>query len=283
MLYKNILKLIGNTPIVAFQDIFIKLELFNLAGSIKDRVALKMIEALVQENKLNKNSTVIEVTSGNTGIAIAMVCAIKRYKCIIIMPNDVTKDKINIIKAYGAKVILTPKKLGFEYAIKYAKKLALKKDFVFLNQFSNPNNPLAHVETALEIIKDMPKLDYLVCGIGSGGTISMLSKTLKEHYPGLCVIGVLPLEENHQICGIGASITPEVLDLENIDKIEKVSTKCAFESFNILASNGLLLGVSSAACYNVSKRIKQANPDKIVLMISADSGMKYLNAFDELV
>lgn len=281
MLYKNLLGLIGNTPITVFEDIFIKLELFNLAGSIKDRVALKMIEELELENKLNKSSTVIEVTSGNTGIAIAMVCAIKRYKCIIIMPNNVTKDKINIIKAYGAKVILTPKKLGFDGAIKYARKLSNKKGYIFLNQFSNIFNPLAHTNTAYEIINDMQKIDYLVCGIGSGGTISMLSKILKEKYPMLKVIGVLPDEQNHGICGIGASIKSDVFNDTYIDKIEKVSTKDATSTFKYLAKKGLLLGLSSSACFYVSKRIKKQNNDKIVLMISADSGIKYLSAFDQ--
>ena len=280
MLYKNILDLIGNTPILEFEDIFIKLEHFNLAGSTKDRVALKMIEALELENKLNKNSTVIEVTSGNTGIAIAMVCAIKRYKCIIIMPNNVSKEKINILKAYGANIILTNYEHGFEESIKIAKKLSKKKNHFFLNQFENENNLCAHKITAQEIINDLKHIDYLVCGIGTGGTITTLATELKKVFPNIVVIGVEEIDDSHQICGISPGFKPKILDYNIIDKVYKVSYLDAYSTYLELANNGLLIGLSSAASYYVSKIIKKENKDKIVLMISADNGIKYLNSLD---
>lgn len=276
MIYNNILDLIGNTPIIQFQDIFIKLESFNLAGSIKDRVALKILEQLKNESKINKDSTVIEVTSGNTGIAIAMVCAINHIKCIIIMLDNVNNNKINILKAYGSKVILIPSKLGMKYAIEYAKKLEKENNYIFLNQFENINNVLAHIATANEIIKDFKKLDYFVCGIGTGGSITGISKVLKKQYPNIKIIGVLPYEEKHNIQGIGAGFVPKILDLSCIDKIEKVKSNDAINSTLNLASNGLLLGISSAASFIIAKKIKEENPNKNVLMISADSGHKYL-------
>lgn len=276
MIYENILDLIGNTPIIKFQDIFIKLESFNLAGSIKDRVALKILEQLIKESKINKDSTVIEVTSGNTGIAIAMVCAIKHLKCMIIMQDNVNNEKVSILKAYGAKVILTPSKLGLKYATEYAKELAKEKGYIYINQFENINNVLAHENTANEIIKEFKNLDYLVCGIGTGGSITGISKLLKERYPNIKIIGVLPSEENHGIQGIGAGFESKILDKKYIDIIKTVTTKDAIDEFLNLSNQGLLLGISSAANFLVSKKIKNENKDKTILMISADSGHKYL-------
>ena len=276
MIYKNILDLIGNTPIINYQDIFIKLESFNLAGSIKDRVALKILEQLIKESKINQDSTVIEVTSGNTGIAIAMVCAIKHLKCIIVMQDNVNVEKISILKAYGAQVILTPSKLGLKYAIDYAKKLAETNKYIYLNQFENYNNVLAHETTAKEIINEFENIDYVICGIGTGGSITGISKILKEKYPNIKIIGVLPSEINHGIQGIGAGFDLNLLELSLIDKVETVSTKEAIDEFLSLSKDGLLLGISSAANYKVAKKIKKENIDKTILMISADSGHKYL-------
>lgn len=276
MIYKNILDLIGNTPIINYQDIFIKLESFNLAGSIKDRVALKILEQLIKESKINQDSTVIEVTSGNTGIAIAMVCAIKHLKCIIVMQDNVNVEKISILKAYGAQVILTPSKLGLKYAIDYAKKLAETNKYIYLNQFENYNNVLAHETTAKEIINEFENIDYFICGIGTGGSITGISKILKEKYPNIKIIGVLPSEINHGIQGIGAGFDLNLLELSLIDKVETVSTKEAIDEFLSLSKDGLLLGISSAANYKVAKKIKKENIDKTILMISSDSGHKYL-------
>lgn len=283
MIYKNILDLIGNTPIIQYEDIFIKLEQFNPTGSIKDRVALKMIEELESLNKINKNSTVIEVTSGNTGIAIAMICAIKRYKCIIILLDNVEEEKLTVLKAYGAKIIKVPKKKGLKGCIKIAKKLEKKEGFVFLNQFSNPFNPLAHLKTSSEIIKEFSSLDYLVCGVGSGGTISMLSKELKKYYPALKVIGVLPKEEKHLISGIGAGFTPNTLDKDAIDYYEYVLSNDVIKTFKEVTNKGLLLGLSSIASLIVAKKIKEENKNSIVLMISADNGSKYLSKMINIV
>lgn len=277
MIYKNILDLIGNTPIISFEDIFIKLEQFNPAGSIKDRVALKMIEELEKRNKLNKNSTVIEVTSGNTGIAIAMVCAIKRYKCIIILLDNTEKEKLDILKAYGAKVLLIKKDKGLKACIKKARALEKKKGFVFLNQFENENNPKAHLTTSTEIINEFDRLDYLVCGVGSGGTISTLSRKLKEHFPTLKVIGILPKESNHFIPGIGAGFTPITLDTKYIDKFEYIETKEVLKTFLEVSKKGLLLGPSSIASLIVGRKIKKINKNANVLVISADNGIKYIN------
>ena len=289
MIYKNPLALIGNTPIIEHEGIFIKLEQFNLAGSIKDRVALNMISELESQNKLNEDSTVIEVTSGNTGIAIAMICAIKRYKCLIITTYDTSKNKINLLKAYGANIILTPSEKGLSYAIEIAKNLSKEPGYIYLNQFENINNPLAHNITSNEIINDLPCLDYLVCGIGTGGTICGISRNLKKVYPNLKVIGVLPKEQkddannHHGICGIGANIKSSFLDPNLIDDTKYIETIEVYQEYINLVKKGLLLGLSSVANIIVAKRIKEENPNKIILVISSDSGYKYLDVLDASV
>ena len=280
MIYKSLLDLIGNTPIIDYEGIFIKLEQFNLAGSVKDRVALNIINELENHNILNESSTVIEVTSGNTGIAIAMICAIKRYKCIIIMPDDVPNNVVSLIKAFGAKFIFIPSILGLEYGIKIAKKLEKENGYIYLNQFNNINNPLAHQTTSQEIIQDFKKLDYLVCGIGSAGTICGLSKSLKEAYSNIKIIGVLPKESTSKINGIGANIKSSFIDDKLIDDIIIVDGDEVKKEYVKLANKGLLVGLSSVACFIASKRIKMANPEKIILMISADNGNKYVDLVD---
>lgn len=283
MIYKNLLDLIGSTPIIEYEGIFIKLEQFNLAGSIKDRVALEMIKQLEIKKQIHENSTVIEVTSGNTGIAIAMICAIKRYKCIIIMLDNVSTNIINLVKAYGAKVLLSPFEFGLSYANEVAKTLEKEKGYIYLNQFCNEFNPLAHVNTANEIRREFSSIDYLVCGIGTGGTITGLGKSLKEVYPNIKIIGVLPKSSYDLISGIGANMKSDFLDFSLIDEIVYISSSEVLEEFKRLSSLGFLLGYSSVANFIVSKRIKTQNKDKIVLMISADSGIKYLETSDNLV
>lgn len=300
MIYENIFDLIGHTPIIKYQGLFIKLESFNLAGSIKDRVANQMIEQLIKENKIERSSTVIEVTSGNTGIAIAMFCALKRLKCIIIMLDNVNQEKIRILKAYGAEVLLTPADKGMPYAFEIAKTLSEEKGYIYLNQFDNYQNIIAHEQTAQEIIDDFEEkglsLDYLVCGMGTCGTIVGIAKVLKKHFPTLKVIGVEPQELSyysklkqgeikegeiikplvHGIQGIGSNFTPGILEIDLIDEVKTVNTKEGYNTFKDLGKHGLLLGLSSSAVYKVAKEIKNNNQNANVLMISADNGLKYL-------
>lgn len=278
MIYKNPLELIGNTPILEYEGIFIKLEQFNLAGSIKDRVALEMIRQLEIKKQIHENSTVIEVTSGNTGIAISMVCAIKRYKCIIIMLDDVDTNIVNIINGYNGKVILTPSKKGLNYAFMLARKLEKEKGYIYLNQFNNINNPSTHVSTGKEILNDFPKLDYLVCGMGSTGTICGLSAYLKKYFPNLKVVGVLPKTDG--ISGITNKVKSSFIKDGLIDEVVYLSKEEVISTFQHLLKEGISLGLSSCACYIISKRIKDEDKDKIILMISADSGAKYINTQD---
>lgn len=281
MIYKSLLNLIGNTPIIEYEGVFIKLEQFNLAGSIKDRVALNIINELEEHNILNESSTVIEVTSGNTGIAIAMICAIKRYKCIIIMPDDVPSCVVSLIKSYGASIVLISSCQGLEYGIKLAKKLEKEKGYIFLNQFNNIYNPLAHQTTSKEIVQDFDKLDYLVCGIGSAGTICGLSNELRKVYPNIKIIGVLPKALTGKINGIGANLKSSFYKEDLIDEIVYVDGEEVKKEYNRLAKKGMLLGLSSVACLITSKQIQKNDPSKVVLMISADGGIKYTDLIDQ--
>lgn len=282
MIYENIIDLLGNTPVVKYDGIYIKLECYNPTGSIKDRAAYYMIDGAMKKGLLKKNDTIVEPTSGNTGIGLAAFGKVLGFNVVIIMPDTMSIERIKAIKAYGAEVILTDGKFGMKGSVDLANKLVEEKGYVLLDQFKNPDNAYAHeMTTAKEIIQDFDELDYLVCGIGTGGTITGLSRVLKEHYPNLKVIGVEPEKSplltkgysgGHGLQGIGANFIPEVLDLKCVDEIVTVGDEEAYTEMDRLAKNGLFLGISSAAAVFVAKRFKGK-----VLAISPDGGLKYLS------
>ena len=297
MVYENLIDLIGNTPVIKLNnifsgdiaDIYVKLEGYNLGNSVKDRAALGMIEAAEKAGKLKPGGTIVEPTSGNTGISLALISKLKGYKVILVMPDTMSVERRSIIAAYGAELILTEGKKGMNGAIEKAGELIENNpDFFMPQQFKNSANPLKHYETTgEEIIKDLPDSDAFVAGVGTGGTISGAGKRLKEFNSEIKIVAVEPQESPvisggkpgpHKIQGIGAGFVPDNLDLSVVDEVIEIPTERAFEICRILAENGLFLGASSganiAAAYETAKKLGKG---KKVLTISPDSGEKYLS------
>ncbi|MBA3398176.1 MAG: cysteine synthase A [Deltaproteobacteria bacterium] len=294
----NVTELTGNTPIVRINrlhesgsaEILAKLELFSPTGSVKDRVALNMIERAEEEGLIQKDTVIIEPSSGNTGIGLAMICAARGYRCIIVIPDSMSLERIFLLRRFGAEVVLTPAREDIMGAVRKAEELAKKhpKSFVPF-QFKNPWNPDAHRRTtALEILQATGgKIDAFVAGIGTGGTITGVGQVLKERVPGIRVIAVEPARsavlaggklESHRIQGIGAGFIPEVLDRKVIDEVRKVADKEAFDQMKLLASQeGILAGISAGAAFQVSKEIaRELGPGKRVVTVFADTGERYL-------
>ena len=298
--YNNIIETIGHTPIVKINklndgvaNIFAKVEYFNPAGSIKDRVALNMIEAAQKFDLIDENTTIIEPTSGNTGIGLALVCAIKGFKLILTMPESMSKERRDILTIYGAELVLTPAELGMKGAIDKANELKQNIENSFIpSQFENPANPLVHYEsTAKEIYKDLGgKIDFLVAGIGTGGTISGIAKYLKEKNKSIKIIGFEPESSPmindgrcapHKIQGIGANFIPENYWCELIDKVYKVSDETAIEYSKLLAKKeGMFCGISSGAAIWVANELSKIkeNRNKNIVAILPDTGMRYLSS-----
>ena len=299
MVYKNLLDLIGNTPIVKLNnifndeniaDIYVKLEGFNLGSSVKDRAALGMIEAAEKSGRLKPGGTIVEPTSGNTGISLALISSLKGYKIIIIMPDTMSVERRSIIAAYGAEIILTDGAKGMKGAIEKAEELLKNNpDYFMPQQFENSANPEMHYKTTgEEIIKDLPDLDAFVAGVGTGGTITGIGKKLKEFNPDIKIIAVEPTDSavlsgekpgKHKLQGIGAGFIPKILDLSVIDEIIRITNDKAFEFCRIISrQNALFLGISSgaaiAAAYETAKKLGKG---KKVLAVSPDGGEKYLS------
>lgn len=300
--FSSALELINNTPLVElkrlkkelglFANIYAKVESLNLTGSIKDRIVLSIVSELEKTYKIDNNFVVIEATSGNTGIALSAIAAIKQFKAIIVMPENMSKERQKLMLAYGTKLVLTPKELGMQGAKNKAIELNKSiKNSIILNQFENKYNPLTHYQiTGLEIYSQLNgKIDCFVAGIGTGGTISGVSKYLKEQNKNILVYGVEPLNSplltkghagSHKIQGIGANFIPKTLNLDVIDKIIDVSDENAKKYAKMLAKfEGLLVGYSSGA--NLSAAVELAknpkNKDKNIVVILPDNGSRYLS------
>ena len=293
-LYNNILETIGNTPIVRLnklaQNIFAKVESFNPAGSIKDRVAFNMLTKAFEKSLINESSTIIEPTSGNTGVGLCMAAAYYNLKIIIVMPESMSEERKRLMKAYGAELVLTEASKGMKGAIEKATELNKTIENSFIpQQFSNKFNPEAHYNTTSEeIIKDMEgNIDYFVAGIGTGGTISGVGKKLKEKIENVKIIGVEPysspyLTEGksgaHKIQGIGAGFKPEILNLDVIDKIITVKNEDAYNTTKTLAQKeGILAGISAGANLWAALEIAKQNQDKNIVVILPDTGERYLS------
>ena len=290
---KDIIELIGNTPVINLsidgEEIYLKLESRNMTGSIKMRTAYGMIKDAEDKGLLNEKSIIIEPTSGNTGIAISMLGRLKGYKVIIVMPETMSNERKNEIKSYGAELILTPGNEGMKGSInKVESMLKANDNYVYLDQFRNPANPGIHYEmTSVEIINQVPDIDYFIEGVGTGGSITGISRRLKEE-TNAKVVAIEPEESSvlsgndpgpHKIQGIGAGFIPEILDTKMIDDIIKVNSNEAFEmTRKIRDIYGLLFGLSTGA--NVAGAIKLAkkvpNNSKIVT-INCDIGERYLS------
>jgi len=298
MLYKNAVEMIGNTPIVRLKnleeegmaELYIKLEGKNPGGSVKDRAALGMLEEAEKMGLLNKESVIIEPTSGNTGIAIALIGRLKGYRVIITMPDTMSKERRSILRAYGAEIVLTEGAKGMNGAIEKAVELGEGTENAFIpQQFKNKANPLKHYETtAIEILEDIPDLDAFVAGVGTGGTITGVGSKLKEISQKVRVYAAEPETSavlsgegpgKHKIQGIGAGFIPEILKTNLIDGVIKISDEEAFDMARKAASReGLFLGISSGA--NIAAAIKVARElgeGKKVVTVSPDGGEKYLS------
>ncbi len=301
-IHTNILDLVGNTPLVELTKIekdehlkarvAAKIESFNPAGSAKDRIALNMIKSAEKEGKIKPGATIIEPTSGNTGIGLALVCAQRGYQLILTMPETMSVERRNLIKAYGAKVVLTPGSEGMKGAIAKANELAEEIPNSFIpGQFTNMSNPEIHyLTTGPEIWKDTDgKVDMFVAGVGTGGTLSGTGKYLKEKNPKIEVVAVEPetsplLSKGyagpHKIQGIAAGFVPETLDTRIYDEIVTVSDQHAFEMGRRLAQEeGLLVGISSgAAAYAAVELAKRPeNEGKLIVVLLPDTGERYLS------
>ena len=301
MIYKSVEELIGNTPILHLANIekefglksrlLAKLEAFNPASSAKDRVAREIILSAEREGKIKKGGTVIEATSGNTGIALAMIGAARGYKVIIVMPDSMSKERIQAISAYGAEIILTPGCEGMNGAVKKAREIASETENSYLaSQFENPANPEAHfLTTGPEIYENTEgSVDIFVCTIGTGGTISGTSKYLKSKKPSVRVYGVEPSASPlisqgkagaHKIQGIGANFVPSTFDHGVCDEIITVSDEDAYEYARLLAKReGLLVGISSGAALRAAVEVAKKEENKTVVVLFPDTGLRYFSS-----
>lgn len=295
---KNILETIGNTPHLKINNLFgskaevwIKLEKANPGGSIKDRIALAMVEDAEKKGILKKGSVIIEPTSGNTGIGLAMVAAVKKYKLILVMPDSMSVERRKLMSAYGAEFVLTPREKGMKGAIEKGKDLLKEYENSWMpQQFENEANIETHKRTtALEIIKDFPNgIDYLITGVGTGGHISGTAEILKKHFPDLKVYAVEPALSPvisggspgpHPIQGIGAGFIPKNLNVSLLDGVIRIDKEEAFE-FTLRAAKeeGLFCGISTGASLAaVNKQLSQIPPGSIVLTFNYDTGERYLS------
>lgn len=298
MIYNGGLELIGNTPILKVNnlikdenaaDLYVKLEKFNLGGSVKDRAALGMIERAEREGVLKPGSTIVEPTSGNTGIALALIGKLKGYNVTIVMPETMSKERRDLIKAYGADLVLTEGSKGMKGAIEKAVEIGSEEGFFIPQQFENIANPEKHHETtAEEIYSDIPDLDAIVAGVGSGGTITGVSKNLKKKNSNIKAFAVEPANSpvlsggnpgGHKIQGIGAGFIPGNYEKEYIDEILQVKDEDAFKTAKAFAEfESVLIGISSgAAIYAAIEVAKRLGKGKKVLAIAPDGGEKYIS------
>lgn len=294
----NIAGLIGETPIVKLNrtvekgsaDIYLKLEFMNPGSSVKDRIALSMIEAAEKEGKLKEGDTIIEPTSGNTGIGLAMVAAAKGYKTVLVMPDTMSQERRNLLRAYGAELVLTPGADAMKGAIKKAEELQNEYGYFMPQQFSNEANPEVHARTTgNEIVKQMSDgLDAFISGIGTGGTITGAGKVLKDHFDDVKLYAVEPDDSAvlsgdspgpHKIQGLGAGFVPEILDTELYDDVIRISNDESFQTAREVAKKeGILGGISSGAAVAAAKKAaKQLGEGKKVLAVIPDNGERYLS------
>ena len=298
MVYKNLTELIGRTPLVEIGPfegqrarILAKVEYFNPGGSVKDRVALAMIEDAEKQGILVPGATIIEPTSGNTGVGLAWVGAARGYKTILTMPDTMSLERRNLLKALGARLVLTPGSEGMKGAI--AKAQALKEEIhgsVILGQFTNPANPAAHERTTgVEIWDDTQgDVDIFVAGVGTGGTVSGVGRALKARKPEVRIVAVEPASSavlstgiagKHKIQGIGAGFVPDTYDASVIDEILPVSDEDAVRGGRLLSARGLLVGISSGAAFSAALSLarKEENAGKTIVALLPDTGERYLS------
>mgnify|MGYP001184953622 FL=1 len=297
-IYKNIIDTIGNTPIVKLNkmvsdndaEIYVKCEFFNPAGSVKDRIARSMIEDAERRGLINKDTVIVEPTSGNTGIGLAMVAAAKGYKAVFVMPESMSIERRMMLKILGAEVILTPKEKGMRGAVEKANELVQKYGYFMPQQFDNLANLEAHrLTTAKEIIEDFKNigLDYFVSGVGTGGTITGIGEELKKFFPNIKIVAVEPYSSpvlsegvsgTHKIQGIGAGFIPSILNTNIYDGIIKVKDEEALETARkLIREEGILAGISSGAALFAAIKLAKGNKEDKILTILPSATERYLS------
>ncbi|MEM7194469.1 MAG: cysteine synthase A [Pseudomonadota bacterium] len=298
MKYDNILETIGSTPVIKLNRLaqgleaacWVKLESFNPGGSVKDRPAIRMIEDAERDGVLKSGDTIIEPTSGNTGIGLAMVAAVKGYRAIFVMSEDMSRERKQILQAYGGEVLLTPAEKGTVGAIEEARRLSAEHGYFFVGQHYNPSNPAAHERTAREIFNDFgEQLDAVICTTGTGGTISGIARFLRPLVPDLTVVATEPADSpilsqgiacKHKIMGTAPGFIPDTLDTGAYDRILQISTEEAYSTTSALAENeGIFCGISCGAATAGMLRLA-AHPEfrnKNMLAMLADTGERYLS------
>lgn len=291
---KETVKLIGNTPLYHIEDtnIYVKLEKYNIGGSIKDRAVLGMLDAAMNKGEIRQDTVLVEAASGNTGVALAMLGAVYHIPVIIIMPETMSMERRQLVKAYGATLVLTPGEKGMQGAMDEMERLMKENtNYRSLSQFDNPDNPNAHYETTgKEILDQLQDVDIFVACIGTGGTFSGVAKRLKEYNPAiLCMAGepeksaVLSGRQagSHKIQGIGANFVPANFDRELADDILLISDREAvFETVRFAKETGILVGISSGANIALAKRLSLRYPGKKIVTVAPDGGEKYLSVLD---
>lgn len=298
MKINNILESIGKTPVINLQKAFpisqkvwMKLERFNPGGSIKDRIALSMVEDAEKQRILTPGSLIVEPTSGNTGVGLAMVAAVKGYRLILVMPDSMSVERRRLMSAYGAEFVLTPRELGMKGSIEKAEEILAKEDNAWMpSQFNNESNVDIHRKTtAQEIIKDFPDgVDYLITGVGTGGHISGVAEIIKKAFPLIKVFAVEPQDSPvisggkpgpHPLQGIGAGFIPRNLNTEVLDGVIQVEKSEAFEQVKVLAQKeGILAGISTGASMAaINKHLKNIPSDAVILTFNYDTGERYLS------
>ena len=294
MINNNVLDMIGNTPMIILNNIgnsnlYVKLEKYNPAGSIKDRAVYYMVENLEKNGLLKKGDVLVEATSGNTGIALSMIGSLKGYKVIIVMPETMSVERRTLMKAYGAELILTDGSLGMKGSIeKMNKLLSENSNYISLKQFDNEYNPLAHYETTgVEIYNQVKDIDIFVCGVGTGGTISGVGKYLKEQNPNIKVVAVEPegspvISKNkkgsHKIQGIGAGFIPKNYNENVVDEVMTITDEESYKGVRIMAQKeGILVGISSGANIYAALKLCEMYPDKKIVTVAPDGIDKYMS------
>lgn len=297
MIYQNIIELVGKTPIVKLNNIvdenmaevYVKLEYFNPSGSVKDRAALGMITDLENKGVLTKDKVIVEPTSGNTGIGVAMIAAAKGYKVVLVMPDTLSVERRRMLSAYGAELVLTDGTKGMKEAIRVAQEFVDEKGYVMLSQFDNVANPIYHKYTTGEEIKnDFEYVDAFVAGVGTGGTINGVAQVLKNSFSGIKVVAVEPEKSPvisggnpgpHKLQGIGAGFIPANYDASLVDEVVQASEEDAFRTTVDLArKEGIFVGVSSGAAVYVALEVaKKLGKGKKVVVIAPDGGNRYLS------
>jgi cysteine synthase A len=298
MIFDSILDTVGNTPVVRLNKltapgsatVLVKIESFNPMHSVKDRVALGMIVDAEKRGELKSGMIVVEPTSGNTGIGLAMVCAVKGYRLLIVMPESMSEERKKLMMALGAELVLTSAEGGMNSAVKRAKEIVDSDPNAFMpQQFENPANPVVHEEiTSKEILSDVPDLDAFVAGVGTGGTITGVGRALKRESPGTLVVAVEPAKSPllsqgksgaHGIQGIGANFVPSILDMDVVDRVITVDDEDAIDCARKLArEEGIMVGISSGAALFASLEIaRELGPKKTVLALLPDGGERYLS------